>query len=121
MSTDETVQFKMYLPKELDERLKTLAKKFGKKSGQDVVLELINVYLPVWVSVNDSTDRAISRQLKIVTDEKNEMTREEIQKQLFPNKANVIEMENPKSKTAEKPSSTVTILGKLESKKRKTG
>ncbi len=68
MGTSEKIQFKMMLPNELVERLDLLAKKSGKRSGQEVVMELIDVYLPVWINVNDSMNRAVQYQTKIVAE-----------------------------------------------------
>ena len=63
MSTGEKVQFKMMLPTELVERLTLLAQKNGKRSGQEVVEELINFYLPVWITVTGSLERAMHAQI----------------------------------------------------------
>lgn len=70
MGTDEsTIQHKITMPKELDERLKVLASRYGKKSGQAVVMELIDIYLPVWIGINDSMNRATQHQLGIIEEE----------------------------------------------------
>lgn len=58
------VQFKMYLDDDLVERLKKAADKCGKNSGQEVVEEILAVYLPVWTSVNESMRRAVDFQTK---------------------------------------------------------
>lgn len=62
-------QFKMYLDDELVERLKSLANKLGKGSGQEIAEEIIAVYLPVWASVSDSMRRALDFQTKKIADQ----------------------------------------------------
>jgi hypothetical protein len=55
---------KLTLPVEQLERLDALAKRFGRQSRQAVVYELIKIFLPVWVSVNDSLERAVPVQIE---------------------------------------------------------
>jgi len=55
-------QFKMYLDEDMIERLKQAATRFSRDSGQDVVEEIISIYLPTWVAVNESMRRAIEFQ-----------------------------------------------------------
>lgn len=62
-------QFKLYLEEEIVDRLETVASRSGKRSGQEVVEELIDVYLPVWVSINDSMQRAINYQKNMIAEE----------------------------------------------------
>lgn len=67
MSTKK--QFKLSLEDDVVARIEAAANKSGKRSGQEVVEELINIYLPVWVSVNDSMQRAINYQKNKIAEE----------------------------------------------------
>lgn len=60
----EKKQFKMYLEPEIVERLTGAGKKFGRGTPQQVVEELIDVYFPLWVTVNTATQRALDRQTR---------------------------------------------------------
>lgn len=62
-------QFKMYLSDDLLERLEKAAEKIGKRSGQEVVEEILTIYLPVWTNVNDSMNRAVKYQINKVSEE----------------------------------------------------
>lgn len=62
VSTKAKIQFKMYLESETGSRLKEAASRFAKGSAQQVVEELIELYLPVWLSVNTAIDRAVDQQ-----------------------------------------------------------
>lgn len=69
-----TRQFKMYLDDEIVERLEALAVKHGLRSGQQVVEELLQVYLPVWATVSDSMKRAVAFQTRAQTVRQTEKT-----------------------------------------------
>jgi predicted DNA-binding protein len=70
MSTSDKIQFKMMITPELLERLEKLAQKHGKRSGQHLVEELIDVYLPTWAAINDAMGRSLNHQLQIISEEK---------------------------------------------------
>lgn len=57
MSTKE--QFKMYLPQDVIDDLDRVALSHGKRSSQEVVMELITFYLPVWKAVHKHTNQAV--------------------------------------------------------------
>ena len=56
-------QFKMYLDEELVEKLRQAATRFSRGSGQEIAEEILTIYLPVWVAVNDSMRRAVEYQI----------------------------------------------------------
>lgn len=60
-------QFKMYLDEDLVERLKQAATRFSRDSGQDIVEEIVSIYLPTWIAVNDSMRRAVEYQTKLIS------------------------------------------------------
>jgi hypothetical protein len=64
-------QFKLWLEEDSLDRLTDIAHRFGRGSAQQVVEELIALYLPVWTSVNTALDRAVQQQtrLNIVQDD----------------------------------------------------
>jgi hypothetical protein len=62
-------QFKMYLPEETVQELEALATKHGKRSGQEIVTELIEFYLPVWRAVDTHTKQAVKRHAGAVGNE----------------------------------------------------
>ncbi len=63
------VQLKLSLPDDVVERLEAVAVKAGKNSKQEVVEELITFYLPVWITVNESMNRAVEYQIRTVSEE----------------------------------------------------
>lgn len=69
MSTNDKVQFKLTIQRDLYNKLESLADKTGKNSGQEVVMELIAIYLPVWQNVNESMNRAIQYQTNLIANE----------------------------------------------------
>lgn len=62
-------QFKMYLEEDLFDRLKGAADKLGKSSGQEVAEEILSIYFPVWLNINDSMNRAVQYQTNVVAEE----------------------------------------------------
>ena len=62
-------QFKMYLPDDLVEKFKDAAERLGKNSGQEVAAEILSIYFPVWLSVNESLSRAVEFQINLVAGE----------------------------------------------------
>lgn len=58
------VQFKMYLPEELAEKLKLTAEKTGRSSGQDVAEQVITYYLNVWSVLEVAIQAATKEQVK---------------------------------------------------------
>ena len=63
----EKKQFKLWLEEDSIERLTIAGKRFGRSSAQEVVEELIAVYLPTWMAVNDSMRRSIDYQMKLIS------------------------------------------------------
>lgn len=61
-------QFKLWLDPDIIDRLSSAGKKFGRSSPQEVVEELIGVYLPLWTTVNTATLRALDHQSKIIAE-----------------------------------------------------
>ena len=61
-----TKQFKMLLEEEFVERLKSLAQKTGRDSAQHLAEEILTIYLPVYVAVNEATRRAIDVQTTVI-------------------------------------------------------
>lgn len=59
----------MYISDEMFEKLKNAAEKLGKNSGQEVAEEIISIYFPVWLNVNESMNRAIQYQTNVVAEE----------------------------------------------------
>lgn len=57
-----TKQFKMYLDEDLISRLDKFAEKNGRRSAQQVAEEILTIYLPVWIAVNDAMSRATNYQ-----------------------------------------------------------
>lgn len=55
-------QFKMYIETDLRERLNDAADRFHRGSAQDLVEEIVSIYLPTWIAVNTSMNRAIDVQ-----------------------------------------------------------
>lgn len=55
-------QFKMYLDQDWIDRLTDAGAKYGRGSPQSVVEELINIYFPVWASVNTAMQKAVDQQ-----------------------------------------------------------
>ena len=58
-------QFKLWLEDDSLTRLSDAANKFGRGSAQQVVEELIALYLPLWMTVNTAVNRAIDNQARI--------------------------------------------------------
>lgn len=52
----------MWLEADVVERLADAGKKFGRGTPQQVVEEIIDLYFPLWSSVNVSTQRTIDAQ-----------------------------------------------------------
>lgn len=59
-------QFKLWMEPELIGRLTDAGKKFGRGTPQQVVEELIDLYLPLWLTVNTATERTIDKQAQAV-------------------------------------------------------
>jgi hypothetical protein len=70
-------QFKMYLDDELVERLRQVAERLGKGSGQEVAEEVISTYLQLWIAVTESTRRAIDFQTRQIFEETTRNSRAE--------------------------------------------
>jgi predicted DNA-binding protein len=58
----EKDQFLLRPNKKLIERLKMLAEKYGKPSGQQVMLEVVEQYLDFWEEAEESKQATIRRQ-----------------------------------------------------------
>jgi hypothetical protein len=57
-------QFKMYLPDELDDQLAMAADKHGRGSSQQVVEEVLTIFLPAWSAMQAAMRRAVDYQLQ---------------------------------------------------------
>ena len=62
----EKKQFKMYLEPYQFDRLNEAAEKHGRSSGQAVAMEILELYLPVWESVEKSVNNAVTKQSKSI-------------------------------------------------------
>ncbi|HEY8562829.1 MAG TPA: hypothetical protein VIL74_20795 [Pyrinomonadaceae bacterium] len=67
-------QFKMYLSDELVDRLKLVAEKTGRSSGQEVAEEVLSRYLSVWSALEIEFRKASLDQLHDVIVKKGEHT-----------------------------------------------
>lgn len=57
-------QFKMQLEDDHIERLKVVAKRFGRDTAQEVAEEILTAYFPVWLAVAEATGRAVDYQTR---------------------------------------------------------
>lgn len=55
-------QFKLWIEEDQLDRLSEIADRFGRGSAQQVVEEVLALYLPVWVTVNTAVNRAVHAQ-----------------------------------------------------------
>lgn len=62
-------QVKMYLTDEEVQTLEKAAADFGRSSKQEVLHELLTIYLPVWKAVQTSHRRAVDHQVKQILSE----------------------------------------------------
>lgn len=58
-------QFKMYLDQDLIDKLDALAARTGRRSGQAVAEEVIDIYLPAWTATVDAMRRAVTYQTTV--------------------------------------------------------
>ncbi len=93
---------KLTVTPDLVERLDLLAEKFGKRSAQQIIEEVLEFYLPVWSEVERSVRRAIDLQTKALTAELTEEADESPQLVLAQDwgEANKDEDTNDKKKSA---------------------
>jgi hypothetical protein len=70
------VQFKMQLEDDRVERLKIVAKRFGRDTAQEVAEEILSTYFPVWLAVAEATGRAVDFQTRRILESGEQSKRE---------------------------------------------
>lgn len=70
-------QFKLYLDETTIEQLEKAAEVTGRRSGQEIVEELIARYLPVFLEVRQAVERAVNQQ---ISDESAALTKQPAKK-----------------------------------------
>lgn len=64
----ETVQYKVRIPEELVERLDALAEKYGRRSGNQVAAEVLEIYTSMWEEAESARMAVIEKQKTRLTD-----------------------------------------------------
>jgi hypothetical protein len=57
-------QFKMYLPDELEDQIALAAERYGRRSSQVVIEEVLTIYLPAWSAMQTAMRRATDYHLQ---------------------------------------------------------